>query len=215
MFNQFHDILGGAYIKDAYDDAYNGLGRATLSANEMVAYNLQAITKNINMPGKNPDNAWNVVVWNLNASEFDGYLEAEVQWLHEFDAYTGEIYLEDEFGEKLPCQIILEKSVITGFRSRFIFKAKIPAFGYRALKVVKTNKPFKKDYAFNGKIEKLCQQFSFENNVQDLINAGVTQDGYFEPEGIKIRYGKLYLGFIWGVKGVSPKSWRSSIIRYN
>lgn len=68
---------------------------------------------------------------------------------------------------------------------------------------------------FNGKIEKLCQQFSFENNVQDLINAGVTQDGYFEPEGIKIRYGKLYLGFIWGVKGVSPKSWRSSIIRYN
>lgn len=154
MFNQFHDILGGACIKDAYEDAFNGLGRATLSANEMVAYNLQAITKKIKMPGKNPDNAWNVVVWNLNGDEYDGYLEAEVQWLHEFDAYTGGIYLEDEFGEKIPCQIILEKSVITGFRSRFIFNAKIPAFGYRALKVVKTNQPIQKDYTFNGKIEK-------------------------------------------------------------
>lgn len=68
---------------------------------------------------------------------------------------------------------------------------------------------------FNGKIEKLCQQFSFEDNVQDLIDAGMAQDGRFEPEGIKIRYGKLYLGFIWGVKGISPTDWRSSIIKYN
>lgn len=68
---------------------------------------------------------------------------------------------------------------------------------------------------FNGKIEKLCQQFSFEDNLQDLIDAGITQDGRFEPEGIKIRYGKLYLGFIWGVKGVSPTDWRSSILMYN
>ena len=70
-------------------------------------------------------------------------------------------------------------------------------------------------FSLTGNIEKLCQQFSFENEVQDLINAGVTEDGYFEPEGIKIRYGKLYLGFIWKHKESGQTTWRSSIIKYN
>ena len=70
-------------------------------------------------------------------------------------------------------------------------------------------------FSLSGKIEKLCQQFSFENEVQDLIDAGVTETGYFEPEGIKIRYGKLYLGFIWKHQEGSQWTWRSSIIKYN
>ncbi len=168
MFNQFHDILGGACIKDAYDDTYNGLGRATLSANEMTAFNLQAITRKIKMPGKNPENAWNVVVWNLNATEFDGYVEAEVQWLHEFDAYEGGILLEDEFGNSIPCQVILEKSVITGFRSRFIFKAKIPAIGYRAFKVIQTKEKVVKDYSLDTVITKGDFEFTFDKKGKTL-----------------------------------------------
>jgi len=138
MFNQFHDILGGACIKDAYFDARNLHGRAIQSATEIMHYNLQKLDNKIAMPGKNPDNPWNIVVWNLNTFDFDGYVEAEVQWMSEFLWYMKGIKLEDAEGNIYDTQIILEKSVCPGFRSRFLFKAKVPAMGYKAFKVIKT-----------------------------------------------------------------------------
>ncbi len=140
MFNQFHDILGGASIKEAYFDAENQLGRAITDANEITKFALTAITHKIKMPGKNPENAWNLTVWNLNPAPYDGYIEAELQWLHEFPAYDGGIMLEDENGEKYETQKILEGSVIKGFRSRILFKAEIGALGYKTFKVIKTEK---------------------------------------------------------------------------
>ena len=53
LFNQFHDILGGASIKAAYEDAFNLYGRAISDAKEIMHYNLLKVTNNINMPGKN------------------------------------------------------------------------------------------------------------------------------------------------------------------
>ena len=137
LFNTFHDILGGAGTKETYVDTYSQVGGAMFAANEMMHFNLQAINKKVKTPGKNPDNIWNLVVWNLNETEYDGYLEGEMQWLNEFPAYTGGIMLEDAEGNQFPCQIILEKSVIKGFRSRVLFKAKIPAMGYKMFKVIK------------------------------------------------------------------------------
>ncbi len=136
LFNQFHDILGGASIKAAYIDARNLHGRAIQTANEILHFNLQKITSKIQMPGKNPENVWNLVLWNLNCCEYDGYIEAEVQWAHEFDWYDGGITLEDGNGERIETQIIAEHSAIPKFRSRFIFKAKIPSMGYRCFKVI-------------------------------------------------------------------------------
>ena len=141
LFNQFHDILGGACIEDAYFDARNLHGRSLQTTNEIVTFALQAMTNNVQMPGRNPDNEWNLVVWNLNCARFDGVLEAEVQWAWEFPWYEGGIELIDETGGIIPCQIIREKSVVPGFRSRFVFKAELPALGYRSFVVKKTNEP--------------------------------------------------------------------------
>ena len=141
LFNQFHDILGGACIKQAYFDARNVYGRAIATANEIMHYQLLKITNQIEMPGKNPDNPWNIVVWNLNATAYSGYIEAEVQWMHEFPWYDGGIRLEDAEGNTYECQIIRERSVVPRFRSRFLFKAIIPAMGYRAFKLIKTEEP--------------------------------------------------------------------------
>jgi len=136
LFNQFHDIIGGACIKDAYFDAENTLGRAIQSANEMIHYNLQSVTRQMKTVGINPRDVWNVVVWNLNASEYHDYIEVEVQWAHEFDWYDKGIELQDEEGNDYLCQIIREKSVIPGFRSRFVFKGKIPSVGYKMFRVI-------------------------------------------------------------------------------
>ncbi len=141
LFNQFHDILGGCCIEDAYFDARNLHGRSLQNTDEIVTYGLQKITNQIQMPGKNPDTEWNLVVWNLNGTPFDGYLEAEAQWAWEFPWYKGEIVLKDAAGKEYPCQIIREKSVVPGFRSRFVFHAEIPALGYKSFIVQKTEKP--------------------------------------------------------------------------
>ncbi len=167
MFNQFHDILGGASIRDAYFDAYNQLGGAIFTANEMMHFALQSVTGKIKTPGVNPDNPWNIVVWNLNDTDYDGFIEAEVQWLHEFDAYSGGILLKDSEENEYPCQIILEKSVIAGFRSRFVFKANIPAFGYKSFKVIKTDK----------------KSLVVENNCIKRIDNGVYEVDFDEKTG--------------------------------
>lgn len=138
LFNQFHDILGGACIKDAYFDAENTLGRAIQTATEILHFNLQQVTRQMKTVGKNPDDIWNVVVWNLNGSEYEGYIEAEVQWAHEFDWYDKGIELCDEEEIRYPCQIIREKSVIPKFRSRFVFKDQIPSVGYKMYRVIQT-----------------------------------------------------------------------------
>jgi len=138
LFNQFHDIIGGACIKDAYFDAENTLGRAIQTANEIIHYNLQKITRQMKTVGKNLCDIWNVVVWNLNGMEYEGYIEAEVQWAHEFDWYDKGIRLQDEEGNLYPCQIVKEKSVIPGFRSRFVFKGRIPSVGYKMYRVIQT-----------------------------------------------------------------------------
>ncbi len=167
LFNQFHDILGGACIKDAYTDAQNQLGRAIHTANEITHFSLQSVTKNIRMLGTNPDTVWNLVVWNLSGEAFDGYVEAEVQWAHEFEWYDKGITILDGDGCAVDCQIIREKSVIPRFRSRFIFYAQIPSVGYKVFKVVRDGKEITKKQAdpFFIKTNRLEVRFSKENGV--------------------------------------------------
>ena len=138
MFNQFHDIIGGCCIPEAYFDAKCMQGRAIQTAKEITHYNLQRVTRRIKMLGKNPVDVWNIVAWNLNTSDFEGYVEAEVQWAHEFGWYSQGLELQDADGNVIPCQLIPAKAVIPGFRSRFVFRAKIPAAGYKVYKLVKT-----------------------------------------------------------------------------
>ncbi len=135
LFNEFHDIIGGASIKAAYEDAFAGLGRAYTTSQEILHYTLQRMTSTLAMLG----HPWNLVIWNVNGAPYKGMLETEVQWAHEFDFYTGGIALEDPDGNRIPCQVIRERSAIPGFRSRFVFDAEIPAMGYRIFRVVQTN----------------------------------------------------------------------------
>jgi len=142
LFNQFHDIIGGASIKDAYFDARNLHGRAIQTLDEITHISLQSITKNICMPGNNTKNAdWNIVIWNLNDTDLSQTFEAEVQWMWEFERYAGALELVDNEGIVYPCQIIRSLSVIPEFRSRFAFHALIPAHGYKVFAVVKKHKP--------------------------------------------------------------------------
>lgn len=135
LFNQFHDILGGASITDAYTDAFNLYGRAAQTSGEIMHTSLQRITSMISLENKDIGAFWNLVVWNLNSFDYYGAVEGEVQWAWEFDWYDGDICVTDDIGKEYVTQKILPRSVIPGFRSRFVFCAVIPALGYKVFRV--------------------------------------------------------------------------------
>lgn len=134
LFNQFHDILGGACIKDAYVDAAHLHGRAIQTARETLFASLHRMTKDIHLP---PDEGitWNLVLWNPNDAPFQGQVEAEAQWIWEFGWYEGPLCVEDETGRRYPCQQIQARECVPGFRSRFLFEADVPAMGYRVYRL--------------------------------------------------------------------------------
>ena len=146
MFNQFHDVLGGACIPQCYEDARDLHGRAIQSANEITHFALQAITRQVKMLGNNEDAVWNLCVFNPSGRPYSGILEAEVQWIWEFPWYFGGIELIDETGAVHKTQIVTERSKVPGFRSRFAFHAEIPAFGYRTYAVRKTEQEIRRDF---------------------------------------------------------------------
>lgn len=137
LFNQFHDIIGGASVRNAYSDARNMHGRALQTANEIIHYSLQSITRTIDtsMPG------FPLVVWNPNTFDVDTAVEAELQWAWEFPWYNGPLKLIDHTGKSIPCQIIRETSGLPRFRSRFVFRDKIPSVGYKVYYVLQEPQP--------------------------------------------------------------------------
>lgn len=178
LFNQFNDILGGASVREAYDDARNLYGRAVQTAREILFFNLQRITAKINMPGKNPDTIWNIVAWNMNGTEYNGYIEAEVQWAHEFEWYDKGITLEDADGKRYEAQVITAHAAIPRFRSRFIFKALVPPMGYKCFKVIRNEKELPEKRKVADKIIE-TEKFIFK---LDLKN-GSLQEVYDKESG--------------------------------
>ncbi len=187
LFNEFHDIIGGASIKDAYEDAFAGLGRAYMNSEEVLHYTLQRMTSSLAMLG----HPWNLVIWNLNGAPYAGMIETEVQWAHEFDFYTGGIALEDAEGNRIPCQVIREKSAIPGFRSRFVFDAELPALGYKIFRVVQTGKalPPKPDLTERIETEDLIVTFQngciahVSDKTGNTLSEGVAIPAVFDDLG--------------------------------
>ena len=84
MFNQFHDILGGCCIPEAFYDIRNRHGRLLQNAGEVRHYALQTVCRRIRTFGDNKDSVWNVCLFNLNGAPFRGPVEADAQWIWEF-----------------------------------------------------------------------------------------------------------------------------------
>ncbi len=137
LFNQFHDIIGGASIHTAYDDARNLHGRARQTATEIIHTTLQSITKDIdtNFDG------FPLVVYNPNPWQIETDIEAELQWAWEFPWYSGDLTVTDPDGAVIPCQIIQELSALPAFRSRLVFRDTLPPMGYKTYSVTQKSQP--------------------------------------------------------------------------
>ncbi len=136
MFNQFHDVLAGCCIKDAYNDAYNAFGYARQIAREIEDLALQSIAGMIRTTdfldadvSEMRDRLWlregegsPMVVFNPHPFA--------VRTAVSFGAYSVSQVLDHE-GKQVPFQMVRAPYTDGTKFEKCLFTVELPAMGYR------------------------------------------------------------------------------------
>jgi alpha-mannosidase len=128
LFNQFHDILAGTSIEEAYEDARDLHGEAMAIAGRGLNDAIQSLAWNIDIPyeeGMQP-----IVIFNPHSWPGRVPVEVELSGLKETDR------LLDDDGNPVAMQLIRPSAVVGGGRRRVCFLADLPALGWRVYRVV-------------------------------------------------------------------------------
>lgn len=139
LFNQFHDILGGCSIKDAYEDTANGHGEVMHIAEQYINLAMQKICMSV-------DTLQGETLPCYKIQDWDTYKV----WLHEvlgtpivvFNPHTwavseavelssNALKVTDENNVEIPVQKTRTKFANNGDWYNSVFKAEIPPLGYR------------------------------------------------------------------------------------
>ncbi|MGI6640133.1 MAG: alpha-mannosidase [Limnochordia bacterium] len=126
LFNQFHDILAGTSLEEAYEDARDTYGEALAIAGRNLNSAIQSLSWNINIPEE--QGAKPIVVFNPHAWDSQVNVELEVGGLK--DPHE----LVDDKGQVVPHQLVQSKAAARG-RYRVSFQAELPSLGYRVYRL--------------------------------------------------------------------------------
>ncbi|HZD37282.1 MAG TPA: glycoside hydrolase family 38 C-terminal domain-containing protein, partial [Actinomycetes bacterium] len=129
LFNQFHDLLAGTAIEEAYEDARDQLGEAAAIAGRAANRAMRAISGRVGIeeePGMTP-----VVVLNPHAWPVRADVEVEV----EVGPSGPPARMADERGRSVPVQAIRPSATVPGWRHRLVFAAELPPLGYRTYRL--------------------------------------------------------------------------------
>ena len=130
LFNQFHDILGGACIASATRDTLETFGGVIQGAEEILNAALRRLAATV-APGPNPTAA-TFVVFNLTGTE--QYVPVEYEpWL---DRESQPRRLLDHQGNEVTYQELPPEGFVPGLNiRRLLFAPRIEPFGYRTYMV--------------------------------------------------------------------------------
>ncbi|MBE6703175.1 MAG: alpha-mannosidase [Ruminococcaceae bacterium] len=138
LFNQFHDILGGCSIREAYDDAAAVHGEATAIAERVKNYACQQISWQVDtLAGNAPGHVseadadaigYPVVVFN----PLDYEVEAPVHIRKSYQRVA------DAQGRTLPSQQVRDSKTNHLDKYATLFTARVPALGYALYRMFRT-----------------------------------------------------------------------------
>ncbi len=129
LSNQFHDVLAGTAIEEAYQDVRDQLGEAAAIAGRAGNRAMQAICRRIAIdpePGMAPVVVLNPHPWPVRAD-----VEVEV----EVGPAGPPTRMADERGRAVPVQAIRPSATVPGWRHRLVFPAELPPLGYRTYRL--------------------------------------------------------------------------------
>lgn len=186
LFLQFHDSLAGTAIPEHYLAARDAHGYAMEVARQAIYRSAQKIAWQI--PTEDPRSEY-VVVFNPHAWAADLDVEYDLDW--EAERFPGEpgrkpevrSILEDETGKPLVHQWT-QGSAITGDRRKLVFRAPVPAFGYRQFRIrpsLQTPQPAGRVFASEHGMENDHLRVSFASDGTLSVYDKDNQRELFQP----------------------------------
>ncbi|MEM3715912.1 MAG: glycoside hydrolase family 38 C-terminal domain-containing protein [Candidatus Bathyarchaeia archaeon] len=119
LFSQFHDILAGTSIVEAYEDVRNMHGEALSEGSIILNNAIQTLASKIDTRGPGTP----IIVFNPHSWSIRFPIEVE--------GVNGEGGLVDFYGRTIPMQRIKSSANVGDWRQRIVFIAEVPALGYR------------------------------------------------------------------------------------
>jgi len=138
LFLQFHDSLAGTSVPDHYLYARNAYGQAMAVGEQAIILAAQKIAWQV--PARDPNSQY-LVVFNPHAWDATLNVEYDLTWpgrgmpgqpAHLPPAPS---ILEDDSGNPLPHQWTQGSSIQEPNRRKLVFRAPVPAFGYRQFRI--------------------------------------------------------------------------------
>ena len=171
LFNQFHDILGGCSIKEAYEDARAFHGEALAISARSTNFALQKIAWNIDT--ESAEGALMQAV-ELECDRFKKYQKlgtpivvfnsldhpvSAISFVNSFGARPD--YITDNSGSFIPSQEVRASKTNGKYDKQLVaFSAEIPAFGYKLFRL-----HFGKENAPTAESPFVCSENTIENEL--------------------------------------------------
>ncbi len=199
LFNQFHDIMAGTSLPEAYEDARDLHGEALAIAGRGLNDAIQSISWNIDI--EESEDMRPIVVFNPHSFESKVNVEVEASTVK-----TGFI-LTDENGEEIPFQLVKSSATCNG-RCKISFIAELPPFGYRVYKVIKKES--------KNNFEPIqCSDLAMENQKLKLTFDAET--GFIKSLLLKEHSAEIFDGFAARPVVIEDNSdtWSHNVRRYD
>ena len=154
LFNQFHDILAGTSIEEAYEDAQEDMGFALSTASHELNQALQILMSRIDLPYKEGSQYFVV----FNPHSFPVTAPVNIQTI----AFSATMALNDDQGKVQPHQLARASAAARG-RATLHFLAQVPALGWKAYCLSKKGQLESETYA------ELVSGISLENSCLRVV----------------------------------------------
>ncbi len=139
LFNQFHDIMGGCSIKDAYEDSANGHGEVMHITEQYINLAMQKICMAVDTLRGETLPCYKIQDWDTYKVWLHGALGTPLVVFNphtwpvsaEIELSSNALKVTDENDVEIPVQKIRSKFLSAEDLYGSVFKAEIPPLGYR------------------------------------------------------------------------------------
>ncbi|MFA5786396.1 MAG: glycoside hydrolase family 38 C-terminal domain-containing protein [Actinomycetota bacterium] len=130
LLNQFHDVLAGTAIEEAYEDARDTHGEAMAIAGRGLTDAVQAVAGRVGVEHREDS----VPLFAFNPHAWPSRVELELDFIN-FASFHAPSHIEDEDGNRIELQLVTSRSAVY-LTWCFSFIAELPPLGYRVYRLV-------------------------------------------------------------------------------
>ncbi|TFH42055.1 MAG: alpha-mannosidase, partial [Lysobacterales bacterium] len=132
LFNQFHDIMAGTSIREAYEDVWRLYAQSQQTCQQITDSARDVLQTSLNIC----DDGQPLVVWNTLPWERRQAVQFAVQlggWHYDWRRYPGQPQIKDESGNVVPAQLLEVEFDHNSYVTHIEAQVTVPALGAKVL----------------------------------------------------------------------------------